>query len=103
MANATGSAITLVPGAPMDDNVAEVAAGIADTDGIVLEKTVIPNGESRRVPVLARGPAVINVDALPTTDYAGSAINMTNFQTALEAMEDIVVREEPDTITTRTT
>jgi hypothetical protein len=100
--NSTGDEVTLLVGHPLDDNALCTAANIANADGIVLEKTVIADGESALVPVLARGPAVINVDELPTTDYAASAINMTNYQTAIEAL-DIVVREEPDTQEEQTT
>jgi hypothetical protein len=104
VANATGSEVTLVVGAPLDDNVMETAAGIAGCDGLVMQKTVIPNGESRKIPVLVRGPAIINTDELPTEDYAGASITMATFLAALVTnMVTVIQRTEPDNQETQTT
>lgn len=85
----------LAPGYPMDDNVPVVAANIANTDGLLADRLVIPAGESRQAAVVARGDVVVIKDGLPTADYAGDAINMTNFASAVTAL-GFVVRTEPD-------
>lgn len=93
--NSTGAAIDLVPGHPMDDNVPVVAGDEASIDGLLMERCYLENGESAKVPVLARGPAVVNKDALPDEDYSEDALDLDDYETALLAM-GIIVREEPD-------
>lgn len=71
-----------------------VAADIANTTALLAETQRLEPGEVRRCAVVARGNVVINRDALPTADVAAAAYNMTNFQTAIEAL-GFVVRREP--------
>jgi hypothetical protein len=92
--NSSGDDMVLPAGYPMDDNVPVIAANIANCDGLLLESVTIADGEVRMVAVVQRGSIVINQDALPTVDYVGASINMTNFATAVAAL-DFVVRREP--------
>src|SRR5262245_40429671 len=62
------AALALCTGAGITTGGATAAAGL------VLEKTAVPSGEKAKVAVVIRGQNVINVDALPTVDYAGAAI-----------------------------
>jgi len=103
VSNSTGSDVTLPAGHPMDDNVMCTSANIANADGIVCQETDIPDGETVKVPVLARGPAAINQDALPEEDYAGTAIVLASFVSAIETNTDIVVRSEPSEEEVQTT
>lgn len=101
--NSSGAVMELEVGYPMDDNVPVVSGGEAGTDGLLLTKVYLEDGESIKVPVLARGPAVVNSDKIPTTDYAGDAITVATVVTALAGLDNIVTRTEPDTMTTQTT
>lgn len=74
-----------------------LAAGIANCNALLLESCVIPAGESALVPLLARGPAAVNQDKLPTVDYAGDDIDMEDFNTAIDAMILVVRRKESPT------
>ncbi len=100
--NASGAEMVLEAGYPMDDNVPELDGGEAGVDGLLLQGITIPDGESAKVAVLARGPASVNQDAIPTADYAGDDFTIATIVTALEAI-GIVVRSEPDTVATQTT
>jgi hypothetical protein len=96
--------LVLEAGYPMDDNVPEVAANHAQVDGFLVEGVTVPAGEKRKVAVLARGPAVVNLDALPVNDYAGDPWSHSNLQAAIEALDaDIVFRREPTKKETQTT
>jgi hypothetical protein len=86
---------TFEVGYPVDlDGVPLEAADIADVEGITIQRITVPVEETRKVGVLARGPIVINGNGLPTKDYAGASINMTNFKNALAAL-GFVIRTEP--------
>lgn len=100
--NSTGAEITLEVGYPMDDNVPIVSTDEANCDGINLEHAVIANGASVKLPVLARGPAAINWDIVPTTDYAAAAFTMNTLKTTVQAL-GIRCREEPDNQETQST
>jgi hypothetical protein len=53
-------------------------------------------GESpEEMAVLVRGPAVVNAAMLAQTDYAGSAINQSNFIARLAALNIVVKPEGP--------
>jgi hypothetical protein len=93
--NSSGSEMTLEVGHPMDDTTPVVSGDEANTDGVCLAYTIIENGESADIPVMARGPAAINGNALPTTDYAGSSYTMSTLKSTIESLT-IQVREEPD-------
>jgi hypothetical protein len=104
VSNSSGEEMVLSAGYPMDDNVPVVDGQEANTDGLLIEKVVIPDGESRKVAVLARGPATINRDALPTTDYTGDAFNVGTIATALGNLSPkVIVRREPTTQEIQTT
>lgn len=102
--NSLGTEILSLPaGYPMDDNVPIEASDIANCDGLLLQPCAVPAGEKLKVAVMARGEVVINKDALPTTYYdTAGAINMTTFQTTLEAL-GFIVRLEPPTQGEQTT
>ena len=101
--NGTANDWDLAPGYPMDDNVPVLGAGIADIDGLLYDRARIPAGESKKCLVLARGPAVINRDRLPTADYAGTPFVNANLVTQIADIPGIIVtRSEPDTETTLT-
>jgi len=101
--NSSGAVMDLVPGTPMDDNVPVIDGTEANTDGLLLERVYLENGEVAKAAVLARGPAVINQDAIPLTDYAGDTMTLATIVTALESLEDIVCREEPSLSETQDT
>lgn len=100
--------VTLEIGAPFDitsDTEAEylAAAGIANCNALLIARTLIPAGKTVKVPLLARGPAAVNQDKLPATDYAGATINAANFATAVAAFPLVVLRREPPTQSEQTT
>lgn len=101
--NSGETEMVLAVGHPMDDNVPCLAANVAaNADGVLLERTVIPAGESRKVPVLARGHAVFNKTKLPAADYAGSTISAADYAARLVTL-GFIVREEPSITETQTT
>jgi len=103
VANATGSEMVLPVGHPMDDNVPVVDGGEAGTDGLLVGQSVrIPDGESRKVKVLARGPATCKTEGVAAVDYAGDAMTPATIITAMEAL-DVVFRDESETKETQTT
>ena len=56
----------------------------------------------KKVPILVRGPAVINGDDLPTADIAGTTYDtLAEIKTALLAL-GIVCVDEPDKVATQT-
>ena len=65
------------------------------THYLLLEETHVAVGEKLKVTVFARGPAVINFDALPTADTNGTNYVEADLLTAVEALHDVVVRREP--------
>ena len=72
-----------------------LAAAVNTLTGITIEPHVIPAGTKKQIAVLARGPAVINTNVLPTADKAGTSFNMSTFQTALAALSPkFVLRTE---------
>jgi hypothetical protein len=77
------------------DGIPILAAGIANTTGLLLQAATLEPAEIRKLAVVVRGSVVINKDALPTVDIAGDAINMTNFATRLGVL-GFVVRTEPE-------
>lgn len=96
--NGTGGQITLNAGYPMDDNVPVVATGEANTDGILLASVVIEDGESIKVPVLARGPAAFIEEAIVVTDHQGVGMTLATIVTALETLEIVIGRNVPATV-----
>lgn len=52
--------------------------------------------------ILKRGPAVVDLDQLPTLDCEGAAFNVTTLATRLLTL-DIVCRSEPETVSEQTT
>lgn len=107
--NAGEDDVTLELGHPMDiTSETEVdflaAAGIANCNALLIDATIIPAGKTIKVPLLARGPAAVNEDKLPTVDYAGAAINKANFKAAIVAnMPLVTLRKEPPTQETQET
>lgn len=82
--NSATGAITLV-----------AAADIANATGITLQGHRAYAGEKTPIAVLARGPGIVNRDALPTNDLAAdAAINMTSFVARLLVL-GLVSRSEP--------
>ncbi len=94
--------MVLPPGYPMDDNVPELAAGIADLDGLNYRHEVIGPGETKKILVYVRGAGSINGDQLPTEDYAGTSFNMTTFRTNILDIPDTIIRREPPVAATTT-
>jgi hypothetical protein len=107
MTNPHSAAFTFVAGYPMDDNVPVANAGIAGIDGMLLSTvTLAANGEdgdTAKVAVLARGPAVFDKDALPTKDYAGTNFTLATVITKYAALALVVGRDEPDVVEEQTT
>lgn len=106
--NSAGTDVLEVPaGFPLEaDGTLATATNESDIVALVLQPQRIPAGETVKVAVLLRGPCVINRDALPTADLAGTPANfdMDDFQTALEALDPpLVVKREPVTQETQTT
>lgn len=105
--NAGGDDISVPAGFPLEaDGTLGTATNEADIAAVVIEPIVVPAGESRKVACIARGPCIINRDALPTADLAASpaSFDMGDFQTALEALSpQVVVRREPTKQTEHTT
>jgi hypothetical protein len=95
--NGAAYVMELEAGYPMDANVPVVATGEAGTDGILIQPVSIPVSGTARVPVLLRGPATLNKNAMPTSDHAGVAFTMATIWTALEALDNIVLKAEPVT------
>lgn len=91
--NSTGALLTLPAGYPMDDNVPVVQGGEAGCDGLLLETQIFEIGEVRKVAVLARGPAVINKNALPLVDRSDDTFTLATLVTALTAL-GIICRAE---------
>ncbi len=100
--NSSGDTMVLAAGYPMDDNVPLLHTAEAGCDGLLLEPVTILDGEVREVAVLARGPAVINKNALPTEDYAGTGLTLATLVTALTAL-GIICRAEPTVQSEQTT
>jgi len=102
--NGEGEEVTIEIGHPI-----VVASGVlvekdaeASATGIVLERAVVADGAKKKFAVLARGPAIINGDKLPTKDFAGESYNMTTLKSTLKAL-GIVIRSEPAKTTTQDT
>ncbi len=95
--------VLLPAGTPFNGNNVEGAAGISGCDGLLIQPvTLMPGMATIKCAVLRRGPAVINIDALPDEDIAGSTINKTTWRTAIEAL-GIVCRTEPEVQEEQTT
>lgn len=95
--NTDGSAVLHLPaGQPMELNGTVIThTAEASTTALLLQEVHVAIGEKLKVAVLARGPAVVNFDALPTKDPAGTTYTAGTLLTAVQAMHDVVVRREP--------
>jgi predicted membrane-bound dolichyl-phosphate-mannose-protein mannosyltransferase len=91
--NGGGSAITLTAGYPMDDNVPVLNATQGNTDGFVVQEVTIAAGKTAKVPVLVRGPGVINITAMPVLDTAGAALVVATYVAAFQAATSVVLAE----------
>jgi hypothetical protein len=100
--NGGGAAVTYPVGQPFVGTAPATAANLATANGVLLRAVKLDPAEAMDLPFLVRGPAVVNLDALPTVDMAAAAFNMTTFRTMLEGLR-IVVREEPPIIATQAT
>lgn len=79
------------------------AASIASMNALLLTKVdELAAAGTQEVALLVRGPAAVDYDHLPTTDYADAAITMATFVSEIEAL-GIAVRYEPDTQEEQTT
>lgn len=72
--------------------------------GLLVNHTIVPAGETVKASVLSRGPAVINADALPTEDTAGTAFDAEDLVDAItSSITTIIVRYEPTKQLTQST
>lgn len=88
IANAGGSAVTkeigtVVADATLGDNAEPTGMHPAFKDAITMERVTIPAGESREVPALIRGPAIVNFDEL---ERASDAENDATLMGRLDEM-----------------
>lgn len=100
----TSAALDLPPGYPMNGSTPVVAGQESTTTGLLIARVYIPaapNNNGGKGTILARGPAAVNRDALPTVDKAGSSFNMSTLATRLAAL-GIVVRRAPASTETTT-
>jgi len=98
VANATGAVMVLEPGHPMAAAVPVTAAGLgaATVNGLVWSRTIVPDGETAKVPVYSRGDLAVNQDALPLSDYAGDDYVQSTLRTKITAgLTQVVLRQEP--------
>lgn len=105
--NTLGSTVdggTVGVGYPLNNNGGTwelcAAAGVNSADGILVDNEFVPSlannaTTTRKYSVLVRGPALINVDALPTTDAVGAAITQSALVTQLATL-GIQAQYEPD-------
>lgn len=78
------------------------AIGIVMTD----QKVTLANNTDlgNKVLILRRGPALINSDALPAADVAGTSFTVATLVTAYAALSPpIIAQTEPDTVETQST
>lgn len=107
--NETGDEITVPLGHPVtlagvlvEDSA--VASEDSTLKGLVTERLVIPDGESRKVAALVRGPAIIRTGGLPTADYTGGAYDMTKFKSEIAKLSPkIVIVSELASVSTQST
>lgn len=87
LTNAGATELKVQIGTPLAlDGTPVAAASIADVKAISLENAFVSAGAKQICKVALRGPALLNADALPTTDTAGAAIAQAAFITALQAL-----------------
>lgn len=87
--------LELQAGYPVElDGTLVEAGNEGDVEGILCEPVTLLPGETRKVAVLARGPAAINRDALPTKDVDNANLNVDTLAATLATL-GIVVRREP--------
>lgn len=92
---AVGYPVTLA-GVPL------LTAALNTMQGILLHTLKMDASATHKEAVLARGPAVVNKSALPTSDYNGGAFDMDVFAAMLASL-GVVVRTEAPLSTTQTT
>lgn len=112
--NSSGAAITdrSILGTPVKLSAGNwipvAAADIANAEGLLLHDDLVDSLPDAtvldvEVAVLVRGPAGVLLSQLPTTDIAaGASINMTNFETRLNALGIVVLDAPPETETQTT-
>ena len=100
--NGGSTVVQLRAGEPFVVNAPCTHTNINTCDGLLIEPKAVQPGETVEVAVLARGPAVVNQDALPTIALDTVAFNMTTFLTAVSGL-GILLITEPATTTELTT
>lgn len=87
LTNAGETELQVQIGTPLALNGTPIAAAsIANVKAISLENAFVSAGDTQICKVALRGPALLNADALPTTDTAGATIAQAAFITALQAL-----------------
>ena len=101
--NAAGSSeLAIDIGTPLGNTGAPIAAAdIANTKALALQRIFIGAGDTQLCKVALRGPALLNMDALPTKDTAGATITAAALQAALQGLGFQFIEEgEPAVIGT---